>query len=121
MRIPKKYEYKGQWLTQSQLAKLRGIPLGTLNRRLVNGMSVEDACETPVKTRSRPRGLPRATYLYRGKPYTLTRLAELAQMPIATMQSRLLRLGWSVEDAVNLPRDFTPREYRKMRDAKETN
>lgn len=49
------YEYNGEQLTLTELAKKTGIRQQTLSYRMSRGMSVEDAVNTPLCTNGRPR------------------------------------------------------------------
>lgn len=49
------YEYNGEQLTLTELAKKTGIRQQTLSYRMSRGMSVEDAVNTPLCANGRPR------------------------------------------------------------------
>ena len=54
----KRFEYKGELLTLSQLSAINGVPTTSINNRMMNGWDIEDAITLPVTPSKQLRPLP---------------------------------------------------------------
>ena len=43
--------YKGEWRTHKEIEKLSGMPWETISSRMKNGMTIDEAIETPLMRR----------------------------------------------------------------------
>lgn len=85
------YEYNGETLTRSQLARKVGLNNRTLTFRLNSGMSLEEAISKDVKKAE--------TYEYNGLTKTLREWADLYGMSYNVVYQRI-RAGKSIADAL---------------------
>lgn len=86
------YEYRGESMCVTDLAKKVGMDLGTLCSRLKQ-MSVEDAVNTPIK---------RTPVEFEGRIVSLKQACREAGLKYPTVVSRMAN-GWSVAAALNTP------------------
>lgn len=92
------YEYNGESLMLGQLAEKYGISFSTLAHRLITkGWSVNDAIETPVRSKGEKR-----TVHWQGKQWAIADLAREYGSDYRILLSRILS-GWPVEDALAKP------------------
>ena len=118
------YSYKGKEYSLKELSKISGLTRKQLYKRIWEcGWTIEEAVETPLK---KPReGLIKKShakkrnrknvYMYKGKEYTLTELAELSGLPRMALWDRLSRgkIWASVEEAVDTPIIKRKREVKE--------
>jgi hypothetical protein len=90
---PTPYEYQGQQMRLSQIAKLTGIKPGTLSNRLKSGKTLEEAISAKGKD----------LFEYQGQQLTLGQIAKLTGMRPQTLNSRIYRSGWTLEKALSEP------------------
>lgn len=97
----------GRTQTLSKWSRELGIPKSTISTRLANGWSDEDALTVLTS------GVPeRADCVgtYKGRALTLEAVAEMVGLAVETIQTRM-KVGWSLIDAVCVPRGVTRAEH----------
>ena len=100
------YEFQGERLVLADWAKKLKIGKNVLRRRLIGWKwPVSQAFTTPVRQQV-PRGSVSCTF--RGERLLLAEWSRRLQISHATLRTRILELGWSVEKAFTTP-------ARKMR------
>ena len=93
-----KIEYNGKVYTIKELAEMAGLPYHTVYVRLKK-MSVEEALnKTVIKKEKVLNKKAIKKYEYKSKYYTIAELADMANVPYATMHSRLKKMP--VEEAL---------------------
>ena len=99
-REVRRYEYEGKAYTAKELAALAGMPARTINNRLNDGWTVEEAVRG-ARDGKKKKGY-NELYLFRGEYRTAKELAAIAGMTPDAMRSRLRR-GMDPETAVTTP------------------
>jgi hypothetical protein len=89
------YEYKGEKLTIAQLARKYNIPVTTLANRLLDGKSISEAIETPIRSMRENR-----TFTIDGIEYKTSELADKYNLHVSTINRRL-REGKTIEEAIS--------------------
>lgn len=90
----KRYNFKGELLTLTEISELTEVPLSRLYSRInVHEMCIEDAVGKLSN---------RAKYVYKGVAMTLDDISKLADINVHTLRYRVVRKKMSVDDAVSL-------------------
>ena len=118
-RKPVEITHNGETHTADEWSKITGIRAKTIRQRLKDGWTTQEAL-TPGR-RVRPakmtphqkqrlnfsRGAPRAPkgqlHAFNGKSLTLRQWSNETGIPLNTLQVRLGRQGWSIEQALSTP------------------
>lgn len=53
-------------------------------------------------------------FQYNGEVYTLRGLSEISKLPMYVLDQRIRKLGWSIEEAVNIPKGIRRENYYAM-------
>lgn len=105
-RQSKPLEHNGVMLSVVEWEHKLGFPIGTINRRLNAGWTVQEALDKPVTRnsarRAGPRNDTRNTVVYQGRTLTVAELAREVGMTANNLRSRL-NVGWSIERAISTP------------------
>lgn len=91
-------EYQGIEWTIGALSKHLNIDYYLLRRRIISGMTVEDAISKPIKKTKVGQ-----LYTFNGQSRTITKWAKLANIGIATVHKRMSKHGWNFERAITTP------------------
>ncbi len=116
----RKYFYNGEYYNSyelTQISSVKGLTTSHITTRIDHhGWSVEQAITKPIKQRN-------VEYEYDGKMYNTSELAQLS--PDETMTKHditdRIRYGWSVKDAVEIPKGQGGRSILKKKNNKERN
>lgn len=84
----------------SDLARKKGINVGTALSRLSRGWTLEEAIEIPVERQNKELRVP--LYSYKKQFLSVKQLAEKYNINYKTLHKRLSR-GWSIEEAIEIP------------------
>lgn len=91
----KTISFNGETHSIKEWGKIKSLSYSTINWRIKNGWSVEDALNTPAKVHDQ------RTIEVNGVTHTVHEWAEINDVGITTIYERLQR-GWSEQDAVTL-------------------
>lgn len=86
-------EYNGMKMTCTQMAEYFGINVNTFKYRIYNGMSVEDAINTPIRAYEPIQN----SY---GEFHTLKEWAEISGINRSTLSNRINKLKWDIDTAL---------------------
>ena len=105
------YEYRGNYYTSVELAKLspvEGMTVSNMIYRLnQHGWDVERAVNQPLDVKLQPKGIGERIYEYQGKMYNsyeLTQISPIENLTIGDITCRINHHGWSVEEAIMTPK-----------------
>lgn len=91
--------FNGESLNVIEWAEKLGVSSTALYMRLSNGWSTERTLTQPVGV----AGNLKHKAIYRGKEYSFKELSVISGHSWGTLHNRIIKLGWSVERAMNEP------------------
>lgn len=92
-------EHNGQHKSIRQWAKYYGIPYNVLRTHIKSGQTVGE-----IVSNYKPGRPGQKIVKYDGKEYTIANLARQFDVNRHMLYTRIFQLGWTVEDAVSVPR-----------------
>ena len=97
----KLYPWHGEMVSISDASRICGINKATLNwRMLQNGMTLEEATDTPVRDQKPRRNLNRVQY--HGEMRTRDEISNMCGLSWDCIYNRSLRYGVSIEEAADM-------------------
>jgi len=101
--MTKRYFYKNNSVTISELARQSGIHRRTLYWRLAHNWTLSASVSTPLQTR------PNAEFSYGGQSLTLRSWAKVVNIPYKTLYNRVMFSKWDIKEALTVP-SIPPRD-----------